>query len=185
MAIKFFMLQSHYSSTNDLTDGGLLAAEKGFKRLMEAEKTLEGLSGGIEGAGTADASITEPLDKFLDEMCDDFNTPRAIAQLFELVTKINSIKEGHINMNDISYAALAKLKETFPILISDVLGLESEQGSGGGNGALDSVMNLVLELRQDARTNKNWATSDKIRDALAEASITVKDGKEGSSWTMN
>ena len=185
MAIKFFMLQSHYSSTNDLTDAGLLAAEKGFKRLMEAQKTLESLSGGLAGAGSADASITAPLDKFIDEMCDDFNTPRAIAQLFELVTKINSIKEGHISMDDISSAALNKLKTTFPVLISDVLGLKSEQASGGGNGALDSVMALVLELRQDARTNKNWATSDKIRDALAAANITVKDGKEGSSWNMN
>jgi len=183
MVIKFFMLQSHYSSTNDLTDDGLLAAEKGYNRLMEAQKSLTKL----ETSGTAntlDQELNNTLDKFVFEMCDDFNTPRAIAQLFELVTKINSLKEGHLDINSVSKETLSRLQTDFPIYISEVLGLSSES-SGGSNGAIDKVMELVLDLRQDARANKNWGVSDKIRDALAAANITVKDGKDGSSWTLN
>ncbi len=183
MVIKFFMLQSHYSSTNDLVDDGLLAAEKGYRRLMEAQKTLAELQ--TTGAGNElDTDVTGPLDKFITEMCDDFNTPRAIAQLFELVTKINSFKEGHLDINKISVDTLARLQKDFPCYISKVLGLKNEI-EAGNNGELEGVMQLVLDLRQDARANKNWAISDKIRDALAEAKIVVKDGKDGSSWTMN
>ena len=185
MVIKFFMLQSHYSSTNDLTDDGLLAAEKGYKRIMEAKKTLENLSGGTNGEGKSDAPILEALDKFVDEMCDDFNTPKAIAQLFNLVSMINSLKDGHISMNDISDTALNRLKVTYPKYLDEVLGLSSEMGGESDNGALDAVMQLVLDLRQDARANKNWAVSDQIRDALAAANISIKDGKDGSSWTKD
>ncbi len=185
MVIKFFMLQSHYSSTNDLTDDGLLAAEKGYKRIMEAKKTLENLSGGTNGEGKSDAPILEALDKFVDEMCDDFNTPKAIAQLFNLVSMINSLKDGHISMNDISDTALNRLKATYPKYLDEVLGLSSEMGGESDNGALDAVMQLVLDLRQDARANKNWAVSDQIRDALAAANISIKDGKDGSSWTKD
>lgn len=183
MVIRFFMLQSHYSSTNDLTDEGLLAAEKGYKRMTQALKTLEGLSTNATGT-SLDESINSTLDQFVTEMCDDFNTPKAIAQLFELVTKINSFKEGHLDVNELSIDTLQNLKEKFPSYLSEVLGLQTES-TGGNNGSLDKVMSLVLDLRQDARTNKNWAVSDKIRDALADANITVKDGKEGSSWVVN
>ena len=183
MVIKFFMLQSHYSSTNDLTNEGLLAAEKGYNRLMEAQKTLATLT--TKGSDNSlDEEINNTLDKFVSEMCDDFNTPRAIAQLFELVTKINSLKEGHIDINKLSTESLARLQKDFSLYISDVLGLSSET-AGGNNKAMDKVMELVLDLRQDARANKNWGVSDKIRAALAEANITVKDGKEGSTWTMS
>ncbi len=185
MVIKFFMLQSHYSSTNDLTDDGLLAAEKGYKRIMEAKKTLDNLSGGSGTTGSSDALVLEPIDKFVDEMCDDFNTPKAIAQLFNLVSTINSLKDGHISMNDISADALNRLKETYPKYLEDVLGLTGEMGGDSDNGALDAVMQLVLDLRQDARANKNWAVSDQIRDALAAAKISIKDGKDGSTWTKD
>jgi len=183
MVIKFFMLQSHYSSTNDLTDDGLLAAEKGYKRLMEAQKTLKALA----TTGTSedlDAELLKPLDMFVTEMCDDFNTPRGIAQLFELVTKINSLKEGHLDINKVSKSTLDRLQKDFPRYIDEVLGLTNESESGNSD-AIDKVMQLVLELRQDARAEKNWGTSDKIRDALAAANITVKDGKDGSSWSLN
>jgi len=184
MVIRFFMLQSHYSSTNDLTDEGLLAAEKGYKRLMEALKSLDALSTNDSG-NSLDAEINGPLEQFVTEMCDDFNTPRAIAQLFEIVTKINSLKEGHLDINNVSASALAALKEKFPSYLSEVLGLANENDGGGDNGAMDKVMQLVLDLRQEARAEKNWAISDKIRDSLAAANITVKDGKDGSSWSYN
>jgi len=183
MVIRFFMLQSHYSSTNDLTDDGLLAAEKGYKRLTEAAKTLSDLSTN-NSSDELDQDILKPLEQFIVEMCDDFNTPRAIALLFELVTKINSFKEGHLDINKVSSSALEQLKDTYPKYLADVLGLENETVAQNNNG-LETVMKLVLDLRQDARTNKNCAIADKIRDALAEANITVKDGKDGSQWTIN
>jgi len=117
-------------------------------------------------------------------MSDDFNTPRAISQLFDLVTKINSLNEGHLDVNQLSAPVLDRLKKDFPIYISDILGLkiETEQSD---NGALDKVMELVLDLRQNARTEKNWIVADKIRDKLSEANIIVKDGKDGTNWTLN
>ena len=184
MVIRFFMLQSHYSSTNDLTNEGLLAAEKGYKRIAEAAKVLEGLSN-TGGSGELDKEINDSLDLFVTEMRDDFNTPRAIAALFDLVTKINSLKEGHLDMAKVSDETLARLKKDYPIYLTEVLGLELEVGGDNNNGAMDHAMKLILELRQDARAEKNWDVADKIRDALSAAEITVKDGKDGSSWSIN
>ncbi len=184
MVIRFFILQSHYSSTNDLTNEGLLAAEKGYKRITEAAKTLEGLKAS-GGSGELDQEINTALDQFVTEMSDDFNTPRAIAVLFDLVTKINSIKEGHLDIKQISDATLARLQSAYPSYLNEVLGLELEAGGAGNNGAMEHAMQLILELRADARADKNWAVADKIRDALSAADITVKDGKEGTSWSLN
>jgi cysteinyl-tRNA synthetase len=183
MTVKFFMLQSHYSSTLDLTDGALIASEKGYKKLMTSLSTLEGLQ--TNGTSSElDASINEILEEFLVHMCDDFNTPRAIASLFELVTKINSLKEGHIDINQLSKEALDNLKMIYPQYISDVLGLANDMDSGD-NDVLNGVMDLIIDLRQDARNEKNWAISDKIRDGLAKSNITIKDGKEGTSWNLS
>jgi cysteinyl-tRNA synthetase len=184
MVVKFFMLQSHYSSTLDLTDDALAAAEKGYKRLIESRKSLETLST-IDNGNAEDQDINKSLDDFIDNMCDDFNTPRAIANLFEIVTKINSFKEGHIDINQLSSAALNRLKSEYPRYISEVLGLKNDMADETSDSAIDGVMQLVLELRQDARERKDWPTADKIRDSLKEANITVKDGKDGSSWTIN
>jgi len=182
MVIKFFMLQSHYSSTNDLTNEGLLAAEKGYKRIVEAQKILKGLT--TKGTSdTLDKDINAALDQFMTDMCDDFNTPRAMASIFELVKAINSFKEGHLDIHKVSKATLQRLQETLPAYLSEILGLETETTSGGDAGAIDAVMQMVLELRQDARAEKNWAVADKIRDGLAEAKIVVKDGKDGSTWS--
>jgi len=184
MVIRFFLLQSHYSSTNDLTDEGLLAAEKGYKRIIEAAKTLADLSTENKGSDL-DSEIIAPLDQFMTDMCDDFNTPKAMASLFDLVTKINSLKEGHLDLHQVSSDTLDRLKKDYPTYLEDVLGLKIEAASGADNGALDHAMALILDLRQNARTEKNWAVADKIRDALAAAEITVKDGKEGSTWSVN
>jgi cysteinyl-tRNA synthetase len=184
MAVKFFMLQSHYSSTLDLTDEALLASEKGYKRLMEALRTLGSLKHESK-SGTLDEEINKPLDEFMDHMCDDFNTPRAIASLFDLVTKINSLKEGHLNISDLSDECFSRLKKEFSEFIHDVLGLRSENSADSNDSALDGVMDLVLELRQEARANKDWNTADMIRDGLAKSNIVVKDNKDGSSWSYN
>lgn len=185
MAIRFFMLQSHYRSTLDLTDEALVAAEKGYKRLMEGYAVLQELSG---ATGTIDKALDTEINDLIEatyaEMDDDFNTPKALARLFELVSRINGLKGGQLSMADVNTATLDKLKSTFDTVIFDILGLKNEQAEGGNNQALDAVMQLILDIRQDARTNKDWGTSDKIRDALKAAGIVVKDEKEGANWGM-
>jgi len=164
MVVRFFMLQSHYSSTMDLTDEALQAAEKGFKRIQEGEKILASLE--TTGAGNSeDGDILKNLEAMVLDMDDDFNTPKAISRLFELVTKINSYKQGSLDVNMISKDTLAKLKSTMPEFIDQVLGLKVEGGENT-NDVSDGLMELILELRQSARKNKDWATSDKIRDSL-------------------
>lgn len=184
MVVKFFMLQSHYSSTLDLTDEALLASEKGYKRLTDSLQNLEGLTHKSTG-DQLDSEIDSLLNEFMTHMCDDFNTPRAIASLFEIAKKINSFKEGILDVNQLSDAVFTKLKTQYSEYISEVLGLKGSDAGNSDNSAIDSVMELVLELRQEARAKKDWATADKIRDGLSKGNILVKDGKDGSSWSYN
>jgi len=183
MAVKFFMLQSHYSSTLDLTDGGMQASEKGYRRLMMALTTLKSLETSSDDSAL-DSEILSLLDEMIGHMCDDFNTPKAIASAFELVSKINAMKDGHININQLSKDALAKLKTTLPKFVYDILGLQNDMDNADSD-VLSGVMDLIIELRQDARTNKNYDTSDKIRDGLAKHKIVIKDGKDGTSWSVS
>ena len=187
MVVRFFMLQSHYRSTLDLTDEALQAAEKGYKRLMEGMKVLNELEAPANAqAGATDQEINELIDAVYAEMNDDFNTPKALARLFELVSRINSLKGGQLSISEVAPATLQRLKDAFQGIIFDVLGLLDDEAAAGSNGSgkLDQVMSLLLDIRQQARTNKDWATSDQIRDALQEAGIVVKDGKEGASWSL-
>jgi cysteinyl-tRNA synthetase len=185
MVIRFFMLQSHYRSTLDLTDQGLQAAEKGYQRLMEAYKHLQDLKGLNEGSETAlDTELKGLLQKALEDMDDDFNSPKALSRFFEMVPKINSLKSGQIQANEVSENTLILLRQKMKAFIFDIFGLKDEQ-LAGDNGDLDGLMQLILEIRQDARQNKDWAMSDKIRDYLQNLSIVIKDSKEGSSWSKN
>jgi cysteinyl-tRNA synthetase len=183
MVIRFFMLQCHYRSTLDLSDDALLAAEKGYKRLMEAMKILSSLA--TNGtAGDIDKEINELLNTAFEDMNDDFNTPKALASVFELVSKINGLKAGHINLQHLTSDTLARLQKEMKALVFDIMGLLDESAAGGNDsGTIDGLMNLVLEMRTAARTNKDWGTSDKIRDGLVAAGIIVKDGKEGTTWS--
>ncbi|HMU04294.1 MAG TPA: cysteine--tRNA ligase [Saprospiraceae bacterium] len=180
MVVKFFMLQSHYRSPNDLTDEALQAAEKGFKRLMEGNKTLSNLSSTVSTDAPMDAKISAIIESAYADMDDDFNTPRALAKVFELVPIINSLKEGQIALSEVSNQALNELKSFFQTIIFDIFGLMDETESNAG--PLDGLMNLIIDLRQQARVNKDWPTSDKIRDSLNAINIQINDGKEGSSW---
>jgi len=173
MVIRFFMMQAHYRSTLDFTSEALMAAEKGFEKLMEAMKTLEELKPGSESSTDIPALISQ----FYKAMNDDFNTPVLVAQLFEAVKFINGVRDGK---QSISKEDLIKLQAAMSAFVVDVLGLKTK--SEGGQDKLEPVMDLVLDLRQQARANKDWDTSDKIRDGLAAAGITVKDSKEGSTW---
>lgn len=174
MVVRFFMMQAHYRSTLDFTSEALIAAEKGFNKLMEALSTIEKLK-------TSDSSsidVDSLIESFFSAMNDDFNAPILVANLFEAVKFVNSVKDGKATIAKSDLEHLTKAMNSF---IVDVLGISAQQGSSDDK--LSPVMDLVLDLRQEARTNKDWGTSDKIRDGLAAAGIVVKDEKEGTSWS--
>lgn len=177
MAVRFFMLQTHYASTLDFSDEALQASEKGFHRLTEAMKTLNNL----KPSDTSSVSVSELKNRFTEAMNDDFNTPVLIAELFDASRIINSINDGKelINAEDLN-----ELKKLMHAFFGDILGLKLEEESSGKQNKLNEVVSLLLNLRAQAKANKDFKTSDEIRDRLAEAGIMVKDGKEGSTWTF-
>ena len=175
MTIRFFILQAHYRSTLDFSDEALQAAEKGYKRLMQAWRQVASCHSERSEESPSVQSIREAVEEAL---CDDLNTPVAIAHLFDAVKLINA---G--NLSDADKASLVAL---FEDIVVGVLGLKDEEAGASGKAekALDGVMQLVLENRKKAREEKNWAESDRIRDLLASYGITVKDTKEGATWTL-
>jgi cysteinyl-tRNA synthetase len=172
--VRFFMMQAHYRSTLDFTSDALSAAEKGFEKLMEAIQDLSRLT--TSTASTID--VNGLIASYYSAMNDDFNAPILVANLFETVKQINAIKEGKATVSPSDLTLLTKEVNAF---VFDVLGLASLTASGDDS-KLEGVMDLVLNLRQQARENKDWTTSDKIRDGLAAAGLVVKDGKDGTSW---
>jgi len=172
--IRFCMMQAHYRSTLDLTQDSLNAAEKGLHRLQESLSLLDNLT--VSSTSSFDVNLV--ISSFYDAMNDDFNAPMLIANLFEAVRKINLINDGKAS---ITQEDLLLLKDKMIAFISEVLGLRLENNNQ--NSKLGPVMDLVIELRQLARMNKDWATSDKIRDGLAGAGIILKDGKDGTTWS--
>lgn len=176
MTIRFFILQAHYRSTLDFSNEALSAAEKGMKKLFEAQKNIDALP-------TSDKSsmdFSALFDKCIEAMCDDFNTPMVIAELFEITRLINLVAD---RKESITKEDKQALKENFAIIFNDILGMKNEQADNSMH-IVDSLMQVILSLRKEARANKDWAKSDMIRDELAKAGIVIKDGKEGASWTM-
>lgn len=172
--IRFFMMQAHYRSNLDFTPDALNAAEKGFNRLNDAISLLPKLSTGSSSSFDVQALI----DSFYEAMNDDFNAPILVANLFEAAKRINLINDGK---ETISADDLKLLSTEVHRFVEQVLGIQLEQEGAGSK--LAPVMDLVLTLRQQAREQKDWATSDKIRDGLAAAGIVIKDGKDGTSWS--
>ena len=172
--IRFSMMQAHYRSTLDFTSDSLNAAEKGFTRLSEAIDKLEKLP----TAETSSQDVQAIVASFYKAMGDDFNAPILLANIFEAVKYINSISDGNAT---ISKTDLELLSTELTSFVLDVLGLSLSKASTDSK--LAPVMDLVLDIRKAARENKDWTTSDKIRDGLAAAGIVVKDGKEGTSWS--
>jgi len=177
ITIRFFILQAHYRSTVDFSNEALLAAQKGLDRLLAAAETLKKLI--PSDKNTVDvASLRE---KCYEAMNDDFNSPIVIAHLFEAVRIINCINDGKEN---IDAENLELLKATFNTFVFDILGLKSEADAAAADDhTTDGLMNLVLDLRQNAKNNKDWAAADKIRDSLKGLNIEVKDTKEGVVWS--
>ena len=175
---RFFMPQAHYRSILDFTNNGILASEKGFFRLMDAINILDELNAG----STSTFDIKEWQQKCYEAMNDDFNTPILIANLFEAVKFINQIKEGTATITQDDLNVLRNTVQTF---VFDVLGLVNVTQSDNGTEKLSGAVELLIQLRQDARANKDFATSDKIRDELAAAGIQLNDGKDGTTFTTN
>ena len=184
MVIRFFMLQSHYRSTLDLTDEALQAAEKGYRRLMEADRVLQKMK---HPGGGSDRELNKQIQKLLEgvaeDMSDDFNTPKALARIFELVPKVNGLKGGQLSFNDITPETLGHMQNLFADYIYDIFGLRADVEVSEGNGTMDGLMELIIDVRQTARANRDWGTSDKIRDALKALDIQLKDGQDGTSWS--
>jgi len=184
MTVRFFMLQSHYASTLDFSNEALKAAEKGYARLMNALGNLNRIEyKSSNSKQDKDEEINQLLDNLFLELNDDFNTAKTIAVLFDLSSFINSIYDSKINIGSINQDTFSRLKETFNKFIFDVLGLHEESTSD--NAALDQVMQVLIDLRQNARENKDWALSDKIRDELAKANIQIKDEKGRTTYVIS
>ena len=176
MVIRFFMMQAHYTSILDISNEAVLASEKGYNKLMEAVKNIDLLT----ASNNSSWDVNSWVQKCFDAMNDDFNTPVLIAQLFDAVKQINLIKEGKQELNA---EDLKTLHNFFKGFTFDVLGL-LDQAEETSVSKVPELVELLIELRAKARDNKDFATSDQIRDQLAALGIQLKDSKEGTSFTI-
>ncbi len=184
MTIRFFILQTHYRSTLDFSNEALVAAEKGLKRLWEAYELLMQMK--HDASKTVDADAEKQLlalaGEFDEFMNDDINTAKVLANMFMMVNLINSFKSGSLEKNTLSENALGQLQARMRQYLEDIFGLTSERVSDDGK--LDGVLQLIIDIRREARSRKDFMTSDKIRNSLQELGIALKDEKDGSvSWT--
>jgi cysteinyl-tRNA synthetase len=176
--IRFFMMQAAYRSVLDLTNDGLLAAEKGYQRLMDAMSILSSL----KTSSKTSVDIHTWRQSCYDAMNDDFNTPILIANLFEAVKFINQIKDGSAT---ITIEDLDLLKETIHAFVFDILGLPNISESQNHSEKLSGAVELLIKMRQEARANRDFALSDKIRDELAAAGIQLNDSRDGTTFSIN
>lgn len=187
MTVRFFILQTHYRSTLDFSNEALQAAEKGLKRMWEAFSYLRKMDFSQLNHDAADknldAKVLEILGGLQQDMNDDLNTAKVMAGLFELVPMINSIKDGKIQLASLSSNALKLMQEQFNVYLIDIFGLTDE--SKRDDDKLAAVLHLIGDIRKDARSRKDFATSDKIRNQLLAAGIQLKDEKDGGmSWEL-
>ncbi len=176
-AVRFFMMQAHYSSILDLSDDALLASEKGYLKLMDAMNQLADLPTGK----TTDFDIASWKQECYKAMNDDFNTPVLIAQLFEAVRQTNLIHDGQVSITE---EDKQELMQNMSVFVYEILGLENNQNTGQDRDTLSGLVDLLIEIRNSARANKDFATSDKIRNDLASLGVQLKDGKEGTSFSI-
>ena len=187
MTIRFFILQTHYSSTLDFSNDALQAAEKGLKRLWEAHENLQKLevqSTKEEGTDAElEARCLQLIAEFDEFMNDDFNTAKVLASMFELVPVSNGIKDKHIPADALSAGTLQLLKSKMKTFIEDILGLKNIQEQTDSK--IDGIIHLLMNMRSEARQRKDYVTSDKIRTELATLGVQLKDEKDGSmSYTF-
>lgn len=175
MTIRFFVLQAHYRGTLDFSNEALIAAEKGLSKLYSAAETLHKLSPGT----TSTENIQAWIDRCHEAMNDDFNSPKLIAELFDATRIINSIQQGNSSLTE---SDLELLKENFNLFFYDILGMKRENQTSESVGTTEELMNVILDIRQNAKTNKNWDIADAIRNKLNEIGIVIKDTKDGAIW---
>jgi len=173
MTVRFFMLQANYRSTLDFGNEAMEASEKGFKRLMNALTLLDGL----KASATTEVEIQQLEDRCYAAMNDDFNSPVLIAELFEASRIVNSVNDGKMKIDTTN---LDLLKNLMNIFVFDILGLKNEQAA---NDDLPKVLNFIVNLRNEAKINHDYAASDKIRNGLQEIGFQLKDSKEGTNWS--
>ena len=171
---RFFILMAHYRSTIDFSNDALLASEKGLGRLMTAYSKIDSL----QASETSSLDINAWSERCYTMLNDDLNTARLIAELFEGSKYINLLLD---NKESLTKEDLDFFKKQMKIFVEDILGLQLEQESAG-SGNTEGFIELLLQLRAKARENKDWASSDLIRDQLKELGVIIKDGKEGASW---
>ena len=181
MTIRFFILQSHYRGTLNFSNEALQASEKALKRLMEAYEWLNNQFGvrrlefGVDVA--LDSKVVKLVNEFDEFLDDDLNTAKVLANMFELVSVINSIKDKHIPADSLSPATITLLQQQLKIFIEDIFGLKNERAADGGK--LDSVLQLLMDIRTEAKNRKDFVTSDKIRNELTLLGVNLKDEKDG------
>lgn len=176
MTIRFFILQAHYRSTVDFSNEALQASEKGLARLLEAYERLQK----IVPAAQSTIDVKCLRDRCEEAMCDDLNTPIVISHLFDACKAINTVADGK---GSISAADLEELKAVFSLFVEDVLGIKTE-ADDNKNDAYKKAVDLLLDLRLQAKQNKDWATSDKIRNELTALGFSIKDTKDGFEWSL-
>lgn len=177
MTIRFFILQAHYRSTVDFSSEALEASEKGLERLMDGYARLQKLS----PSATSSVDTAGLRAKCEEALNDDLNTPIAISYLFEALKAINSVHDGKAT---ISAADLEELQSVFKLMVEDLLGLKVEKAATGTNEAYKQAIDMLLNMRLEAKRNKDWATSDKIRNELTAMGFEIKDTKDGFEWKL-
>ena len=177
MTIRFFILQAHYRSTVDFSSEALCASEKGLQKLMETYARLQKLTAGNEST----VDVKGLRDRCEEAMCDDLNTPIVISHLFDSSKSINLVADGKATL---SKKDLEELQNTWKLMIEDILGLKTEEAGGSEYEAYKAAIDLLLTIRMQAKANKDWTTSDKIRDELAKLGFVVKDKKDGFEWSL-
>ncbi len=177
MTIRFFILQAHYRSTVDFSNEALQASEKGLTRLLESYTRLQKLI----ASPTSTVEVKDLREKCEEAMCDDLNSPIVISHLFDASKAINTVADGN---GTISMEDLEELKSVFKLFIEDLLGLQTENQESTNKDAYKQAIDLLLNIRLDAKKNKDWATSDRIRNELTTLGFTIKDTKDGFEWGL-
>ncbi len=177
MTIRFFILQAHYRSTVDFSNEALQAAEKGLARMRDAMARLNKLT----ASATTSVDVAGLREKCNDAMMDDLNTPIVISHLFDAAKAINTVADGK---GTISEADLKELRDVFKTYGEEIMGLRLTEAEGNNTKAYAGAIDLLLELRSQAKKNKDWATSDKIRNELTALGFVIKDTKDGAEWSL-
>jgi len=186
MVVRFYILQTHYRSTLDFSNEALQASERAFRRLWEAYMLLDKLpAGGTEATDKAlDTQVNTWCNECEEFMSDDFNTAKVLANLFEMAPVVNGIKGGQVATTALSATTIALMKATFKTFLEDILGMQALQAEQSSS-KLNNVLSLLIEIRNDSKKRKDFATSDQIRNKLAEAGVLLKDEKDGTvSYTI-